>query len=45
MLKDESFCECVEELAAHGLGDRGGKHSPELQRPQLPVREALHRNT
>lgn len=37
VLKDESSCECVEELAAHGVCDRGWKHGSEFQRSQLLI--------
>lgn len=43
--EDEPLSERVEELAAHGVCDRGGKHSAELPRLQLPVPETLHRHT
>lgn len=36
-LKDESFSERVEELAAHGVSDRDGKHCSEFQRSQLLI--------
>ena len=40
--QDESPPERPAELAADGVRHRGGEHGAELQRSQLPVREALH---
>ncbi|XP_051502439.1 ergosterol biosynthetic protein 28 homolog [Myxocyprinus asiaticus] len=43
-VKNESISECFEELAAHGVCDRDGKYSTELQRSQLLI-EKLYTGT
>lgn len=40
---DESLSERPAELVGDGVRHRDGKHRAEFQRPQLSVREAVHR--